>query len=144
MIGKTQATPALTRNGNPYRPSRLGMTAGAAMGAVGAIKVISQDKRLGNLVTTAAQDIASKNAKGIFKGLGKAGLALLAVGTTISALVGLGSLVGNLIDAPMNKELKEQADGEAALQTKAEMQDYLATMINEMNQNEPKHIDYAA
>ena len=109
--------PALTRNGNEYKPSRIGSIAGTLAAGAATIKAIEKDSFgvISKGANILEESLKAKGLSGNLKAFGKSFAWATAVGLAIGAITALGALIGNtLIDAPINQELRDQADGEAA------------------------------
>lgn len=105
---------ALTKNGNEYRPSRFGMCAGMLAGTLVSGKILTSNSFAKEAESCAKKIWATKSLKNCLKGVCKtAGFGIKASAIAAATIIA-GALLGNtLFDAPMNQELRDQADGEA-------------------------------
>jgi hypothetical protein len=111
-----QQTPALTKNGNEYKPMRFGLMGGTIAGAAITAKVLEKDTfgAISKGTDLFKQTLEAKGIKDNLKAFSKYTGHCAAMGLAIASAVGLGAIIGNnLIDAPINQEKRDQADGEA-------------------------------
>ncbi len=109
--------PTLTKNGNEYKPSRIGSLAGTLAAGTATLKAIEKDSFgvMSKGANILEESLKAKGLAGNLKAFGKSFAWTAGIGLAIGAITTLGALLGNtLIDAPINQELRDQADGEAA------------------------------
>lgn len=113
---QNQNKPSLTKNGNPYKPCRFGAITGALLSSVALVKSNAGDSFIKTGSKLLEESMKAKSFKDYLKVCGK-NACFGAVAGLVAATVSIfGCLLGNaLLDAPMNKELRDQADGEAKL-----------------------------
>jgi len=113
----------LTREGNAYKPVRLGLYTGLAAGGLTAFKVANSNKFSKTTRKLFNDAFEAKGFKQIVKSNAKLAAGMTIISAMIAGITTLGGLLGNsLIDAPINNELRDQADGEAA-RKRAEKED---------------------